>query len=53
MKEVVVEGLEEKDFVILERILKTYKVSLSDDISFEEIRNLHSKVEQIVSYLED
>lgn len=53
MKEVVVEGLEEADFIVLEKILKTYKVSLSDDISFEDIRNLHTKVEQIVNYLKD
>ena len=53
MEELIVEGLEKEDFIVLEKILKTYKVSLSDDISFQDIINLHSKVKQIVKCLEE
>lgn len=53
MNEVIVEGLEPNDFVILEKILRTYKVSLESDISFENILNLHNKVRQVIDYLEE
>ena len=53
MNEVIVEGLETNDFVILEKILRTYKVSLESDISFENILNLHNKVRQVIDYLEE
>lgn len=53
MEELIVEGLEVEDFVVLERILKTYKVSIGDDISFQDIINLHAKVKQIVNCLQE
>lgn len=53
MKEVIVEGLEIEDFIVLERILKTYKASIEGDICFQDIINLHTKVEQIVKCLQD
>jgi hypothetical protein len=53
MDEVIVEGLEPKDFIILEEILRSYKVSLNDTISFSEIIDLHNKIKQIIDYLKD
>jgi hypothetical protein len=53
MNEVIVEGLEPNDFVVLEKILKTYKVSLESDVSFDDILNLHNKVRQVIDYLEE
>lgn len=53
MEEVVVEGLAVEDFIVLERIIKSYKVSLNDDITFQDIINLHTKLKQIVDYLQE
>lgn len=53
MSEIIVEGLCPEDFKILEKILKTYNVSLSSDITFEELVSLHNKVKQIVDYLSE
>lgn len=53
MEELIVEGLEKEDFIVLEKILKTYKVSLSDDVFFQDVINLHNKVEQIVKCLQE
>jgi hypothetical protein len=53
MEELIVEGLEAGDFIVLERIIKSYKVSLDDEISFQDIKNLHAKVKQIVDYLQE
>jgi hypothetical protein len=38
---------------VLEKILKTYKVSLESDVSFDDILNLHNKVRQVIDYLEE
>ncbi len=53
MEEVIVEGLEPSDIVILEKIIKNFKVSIDDNISFEEVRQIHNKVKQILDYLEE
>jgi hypothetical protein len=53
MDELIVEGLCSEDFKVLEKILKTYKVSLSSDITFEELASLYNKVKQIVDYLSE
>ena len=53
MDEVIVEGLEENDFLILEKILKTYKVSLADEVSYSEFLNVYNKVKQVIDYLEE
>jgi hypothetical protein len=53
MDEVIVEGLEESDFLILEKILKTYKVSLADEVSFSEVHSIYNKVKQVIDYLEE
>lgn len=53
MEELIVEGLEKEDFIVLEKILKTHKVSLSDDVSFQDVINLYNKVEQIVKCLQE
>lgn len=52
MDELVVEGLTPEDFKLVQAILKSYKVSLCDTISFEDVNNLYSKISEIVNYLE-
>jgi hypothetical protein len=51
MEEVIIEGLEEKDFNTLKIILETYNTSLTGPVSFKEIQDLYLKVQQIVNYL--
>jgi hypothetical protein len=51
MEELIVEGLTAENFIVLEKILKNYKVSLAGDISFAEILELHGKVKQVVDCL--
>lgn len=53
MEELIVEGLEAEDFIVLERILKTYKISIGDSVSFQDVTNLYTKVQQIVNCLKD
>lgn len=53
MKELIVEGLEAEDFIVLEYILKTHKVSIEDSVSFQDVTNLYTKVQQIVKCLKD
>lgn len=53
MKELIIEGLEPEDFIVLKHILKTYKVSIDDSVSFQDVTNLYTKVEQIVKCLQD
>lgn len=52
MEEIIVEGLQESDFILLENILRTYKLSLGSEISFQEITDLYIKINQIVKHLE-
>ena len=53
MEEVIVEGLEPGDIVVLERIIKNFKVSIDDNISFEEVQQVYNKVKQILDYLQE
>jgi hypothetical protein len=53
MNEVIVEGLEPNDFIILEKILKSYKVSIDSEVAFADIIDLHNKVKQVIDYLEE
>lgn len=53
MEELVVEGLTPEDFRTLRDVLKTYRVSLCDSISFEDIINLYNKINEIVVCLEE
>lgn len=53
MNEVIVEGLEPKDFVTLEKILKSYKVSIDGDVSYDDIIDIYNKVKQVIDYLEE
>jgi len=52
MEELIVEGLQESDFILLEQILRTYNVSIGSEISFQEITDLYIKINQIVKHLE-
>ncbi len=53
MNELIVEGLEPSDFVVLEKIIRNFKVSIEDDVSFDEIANIHNKVKQVLAYLQE
>lgn len=53
MDEVIVEGLSQENFVVLEKILKSYKVSIDSDISFDDVVDVYNKVKEIVDYLEE
>jgi pantothenate kinase len=53
MQEIIVEGLDEQDFVLLKKIVETYKVSLNEEISFSEIEHIHNKLSQVLDYLQD
>lgn len=51
MEELIVEGLTEEDFILLEQILKTYSITLNSDISVDDLKGLYIKVKQIADYL--
>lgn len=53
MEELVIEGLAPEDFKLLENILKSYKVSLNDSISYIDIVNIYNKIKEIVDCLEE
>ena len=53
MNELIVEGIEIEDFLLIKKILETYKVSINSEISFKEVQNLYNKIIDIVTYLED
>lgn len=53
MEELIVEGLTPRDFGMLRDILRAYRVSLNDSISFEDIINLYNKISEIVDCLEE
>lgn len=53
MNELIVEGLETKDFVLLEKILKSYKVSIDSEVTINEIVEIHNKVKQVLDYLQE
>ena len=52
MEELIVEGLTPEDFRLLRDMLKEYRVSLNDSISFVDIINLYNKINEIVDCLE-
>ena len=47
MNELIVEGLTSEDFVLLQKIISTYNISVSSDIEWEKLIKLLSKIEQI------
>jgi len=51
MNELIVEGLEPKDFDILEKILKTYPLTLESEVTYEDLRSLHDKIRQVQDHL--
>jgi hypothetical protein len=52
MNEVIIEGLDESDFITLKCILETYPITLNSSVSVEQIKALHKKVADVVAYLE-
>lgn len=50
MEELIVEGLDESDFILLETVLKKHKISIEDG-NYDEILALYDKITQIVTYL--
>lgn len=53
MDELIIEGLDASDFIVLEKVLKTFKVSIEDEIPYHAIEALYGKVKQIVDYLDE
>ena len=53
MNEIIVEGLDEGDFVLLKKIVESYKSSINDDMSFDDLVSIHDKLSQILTYLND
>lgn len=51
IREVVIEGLTEEDFYLLQKILATHKVSIEDEISYHDIVDLHDKICDILTHL--
>ena len=51
MNELIVEGLEPKDFDILEKILKTHPLTLESEVTYEELRSLYDKIRQVQDHL--
>jgi hypothetical protein len=51
MEELIVEGLTEEDFILLEKILKAHNISINSDVSFDDLKELYAKVKQITDYL--
>ncbi len=53
MDELIIEGLDTNDFIVLEKVLKRFKVSIDDDIPYFIVESLYKKVKQIVDYLDE
>lgn len=51
MKELIVEGLEPKDFDILEKILRTYSITIGGEVSYEDVKVLYDKIRQVQDHL--
>ena len=53
MEELIVEGITPEDFLLIKKILETYKVDMYSDITLEDIRSTHAKISDIVKCFED
>ena len=51
MNELIVEGLEPKDFDLLVKILKTYSITIGGEISYEDVKILYDKIKQVQDHL--
>lgn len=51
MEEIIVDALTPEDFVLLEKILKRFTISIDSDISYQEVVDLHSKVTDIINII--
>jgi hypothetical protein len=51
MSKVIIEGLDKSDFIALKCILETYPITLSSEISIEQLKQIHKKVSDIVTCL--
>lgn len=51
MDEVIVEGLEPKDFDILEKILKTYPLTLESEVTYNELYSVYHKIKQVQDHI--
>lgn len=52
MEELLIEGLTPEDFRLIKKIVESYKVSLTDTVSFSDILNVHGKLKEIVDCLD-
>jgi len=53
MKEIVVEGLDEYDFILLKKIIETYPITVSGDVTYNEVEDIYTKVTHILNYLDN
>ena len=53
MNEIIVEGLDQEDFILLKKIVESYKTSINDEVTFKDLINIHDKLSQVLAYLND
>lgn len=53
MKEVIIEGLTEADIALLQEVVSSYTVTVSNFSRVEKIKELSDKLTQILTYLND
>ena len=51
MEELIIEGLTEDDLIHLYQIVGEYKIPIADSDSYKRVKELHSKLDQIITYL--
>jgi hypothetical protein len=51
MNELIVEGLTPPDFLLLQKLITTYNISISSDIDWVQLVKLSTKVDEIVKAL--
>lgn len=52
-QDLIVEGLEPEDFIVLEHALKVCRLSIDDNITMEQLIDVYNKIKKIVDYIND
>jgi hypothetical protein len=53
MEELIIESITPEDFLLIKKILETYKVGIMSDVSFNELHSIYEKITDIVACFED
>ena len=53
MEELIVEGITPEDLILIKKVFETYTVSITSEISHDDILNVYNKITDIVKCLED